>query len=62
MFVALVIRHAKRMRRVILLPVSCPTLTHFFTSSYKGMILEEEKEEKIIGRKMCFFSLSTSFV
>jgi len=33
--VALVIQHAKRMRRLILLSVPCPALPHFSTLSHK---------------------------
>ena len=33
--VALVIRHAKRMRRIILLSVSCLAVPHFYTLSHK---------------------------
>jgi hypothetical protein len=33
--VALVIQHAKRMRRIILSSVACPAVQHFFALSHK---------------------------
>ena len=35
---ALVIQHAKRMHRIILLSVACLTLPYFFTLSHNGTI------------------------
>jgi hypothetical protein len=47
---ALVIRHAKRMRR-IMSPVACLALPHFFTLSHK---LHDFRGKKVIEHKMFF--------
>jgi hypothetical protein len=47
--VALVIQHAKRMRRVILSSVACLSVPYFFTLSHKR---NDFRGEKVIERKM----------
>jgi hypothetical protein len=47
--VALVIQHAKRVRRIILSSVACLTLPYFSTLPQKG----QSFQEKIIENKMC---------
>jgi type IV secretory pathway VirB3-like protein len=42
-FVALVIRHEKRMRRIILLPVARPALLYFSALSYKQHDFRKKK-------------------
>jgi hypothetical protein len=41
--VALVIQHAKRMRRIMCLFVACPVLTRFSTLLITGTIFEKKK-------------------
>jgi len=53
-FVAVVIQHAKRMRRVILSSVACPALPYFPTLSHKGY----DFRENLLNTKCVFwFSL-----
>jgi hypothetical protein len=56
--VALVIQHAKRMRRIILSSVGCLTLPYFSTLSHK----RHDFREKIIEHKMCVLIFCTTFV
>jgi len=55
-FVALGIRHATRMRRIILSSVARPALPYFSTLSHKDF------REKVIEHKMHIFLFSTNFV
>jgi hypothetical protein len=48
-FVALVILHAKRMCRIMLSPVACPSLQYFSTLTHKL----QDFWKKFIERKMC---------
>jgi hypothetical protein len=57
-FVALVIQHAKRTRRVVLSPVASPALQYFSTLSHK----RHDLKKKVITHKMCVAIFSTSFV
>jgi hypothetical protein len=59
MFVALVIEHATRMRRIILPSVACPAVPYFSTLSHKW---GEFREKNIIERNMCVLIFSTTFV
>jgi hypothetical protein len=56
--VALVIRHAKRMRRIILSSVACLDLPYISTSSHK----RHDLREKVIEHKMCVLIFFTTFV
>ena len=51
--VALVIQHAKRMRRIILSYVACLAVPYFSRLSHKR---HDFREKKVIGHKMCVFS------
>ena len=52
---ALVIAHAKRMRRVVLSAVSCSAVPHFPTLSHK----RQDFREKIIEHKICLICSTT---
>jgi hypothetical protein len=56
--VALVIQHAKRMRRNVLLNVACPAVSYFSYCLINGTIFEI----KIIEHKMRVLIFSTNFV
>jgi hypothetical protein len=55
--VALVIQHAKRMRRVLLSFVACLDLQYFSTLCHK----RHDFWEKVIEHKMCILVFSTTF-
>jgi hypothetical protein len=54
-FVALVIQHAKRMRRIVLSAVASSAIPYFTTLSHK--LHDFRKKKKVIEREMCWFSL-----
>jgi hypothetical protein len=57
-FVALVIQHAKRMRRVILTSVASPALQHFSTLSHK----RHDFRKSVVEHTMCVLIFSTAVV
>jgi hypothetical protein len=54
--VAVVIQHAKRVRRIILSHVTCPALLYFSTLSHKRHYVRKK-----IGDHKMFLSFSTAF-
>jgi hypothetical protein len=54
---ALVIQHAKRVRRIILSPVACPAVQHFSTFSHK----RHDFWKKLLNIK-CVLIFATDFV
>jgi hypothetical protein len=55
---ALLIRHATRMRRIMLPSVACLALPYIPTLSHK----RQDFRKKVIGHKMCVSIFSTKFV
>ena len=55
-FLALVIQHAKRVRRIILPSVACPAVPYFSTLSHK----RQDIREKFIEYKICVLIFSTT--
>jgi hypothetical protein len=56
--VALLIQHAKRMRRIILSSVACVTVLYFYTLSHK----RRHFRKNVIEYKMFVLIFSTNFV
>ena len=58
LYVALVVQHAKRMRRVIWSSVACLTLPYFSTLSHN----RHDFVENFIGYKMCVLIFCTTLL
>jgi hypothetical protein len=58
-FVALVIQHAMRMRRIMLSSVACPAIQYFFHITSQTVRISKKK---VTGHKMCVLIFSTTFV
>ena len=58
MFVALVIQHAERMRRIMLSSVASLALLNFFSTLAREW---NDNRNKVIEHKMCVLIFSTTF-
>ena len=61
-FVALFIQYANRMRHMILLPVTSPTLSYLSTLSHKWHDFREKKTRRKLLRTINISIFSTNFV